>query len=254
MGAVVAAYSCLLSFQRAPAPVAGAPVAPPGLSPLALPTRLPRAELAGTIPAPAAAPSTAVQTRELRCTVAGLPEDLRARIGLGTFASTTGAGFAWTPLAGGTVAGDGAVTVVATVPAQWDLEITVAEQPEFARFAYLARSVVAASDLRRAAPIDVRLSVAVATVTFALTEPPLDRASLGPWRLTRTDDPRWLPMQLPSTGMFLSGDGSTTLVLGGGRYELRDPVDPRRAVAFRVPDDTRVPISSELTTARAAHR
>ncbi len=221
--------------------------------PLALPERLPaRRDLNEPVAAAGSRPLTA--TEDLTVIVAGIDEARRGQLGIATFASITGADFVWTPLTAGDVAADGTITVRCVTPARVDLEITLASAPEHARHAYFARRQLPAAMRRADSAPSVALAAAIEEVTFELPESPLGQACRGPWRLSRVDDPRWLPQQLASTGIYLSGEQPSTLTLGEGSYQLQDPLEPSRQQEFRVPGSARVVLSAELAAPRTVPR
>ncbi|MCA8965663.1 MAG: hypothetical protein H6838_12105 [Planctomycetes bacterium] len=240
-------------MQRGPLRAAALEAPEQRPAPLTLPERLPpRRDLNEPVAASGSRPLIA--TEDLTVVVTGIDENRRAQLGVATFASVTGADFAWTPLTAGSVGEDGAITLHCVTPARVDIEITLSSAAQHARHAYYARQQLTAAARRDGASPTVTLAATIEEVIFELPESPLGQACRGPWRLLRIDDPRWLPQQLASTGIYLSGETPSMLSLGAGRYQLQDPLDPTRLQEFAVPGSPRVVLSAELAAPRAALR
>lgn len=240
-------------MQRGPVLATEAPTPLLRAAPLALPERLPpRRDLNEPVAASTNLPL--VTEDALTVIVTGVPASLREQIGVATFASVTGADFVWTPLRDGTLTADGSVTVRSAVPSREDLDITLASAAEHARHAYFARAHPPIAARRGDGATAVRLEATLATVTFELNDSPVGQACRGPWRLVRLDDEKWLPQQLLSTGLYLTGESPTTLLLGSGTYQLQDPLLPARQQEFTVPGTNRVVLNAELAMPRAGRR
>lgn len=249
-GLLVAGYSALWSLQRAPLASEDVPPLPAPPTALPAPTRLaPRVDHVAAVPASARRPLVVAATLQVR--VAGVPSAFRERLGVATFGRFGGGNFQWTPLT--TATADGAdLLLEAAVPVGTEIQVTLAASREQARHDYLAKTSVAALDGQSTARTLLRADFR--EVAFELPESPAATISRGPWRLSRTDDPQWLPLQLASTGLFLQGDAATRLLLGAGAYRLEDPLEPERNLEFVVPDVDRVVLTATLAEPRAAHR
>ena len=249
-GLAVAGYSALWSLQRAPLGRADAPPMPGTPSALPAPTRLaPRPDHVAAVPASARRPLVVAATLQVR--EVGVPAAFRDRLGVATFGLAGGGNFQWTPLAAATSAGDD-LLVEAAVPVGTALQVTLAATREQARHDYLAKIAMPALDGHDAAA--TVLHADFREVAFELPESPAATISRGPWRLVRTDDPQWLPLQLASTGLYLDGDAATRLLLGAGSYRLEDPLEPERNLEFAVPAVDRVVLSAMLAEPRGAPR
>lgn len=179
-------------------------------------------------------------------TVEAVPAALRTRLGVATFATVTGGDFVWTRLDDGVLEPGGSITVRSLVPTDGDLDITIAPSAELARHSYLVRRHLAAAERRQDQRGAVTLSALPTEVAFVLPVSPPGETCRGPWRLVRLDDPNWIPQQLDSTGVFLNSERTTTLLLGPGRYQLQDPLEPARHQEFAVPADSTIMLSDEL--------
>ena len=178
--------------------------------------------------------------------VRGLPPALRNDpSGVATFDADSGADFVWTPIAGATQASDGSLLLHSTSHSAGLLSVTLASSRAFARHGYLVRTTA------RVPPSgggEMLLDVKVANVRFEV--PPGSRRA-GPLRLSRLDDPHWMPMQHGTTGLILTRDAPVTVLLGAGQYELRDPIAPERRQHLEVPGSEVVVITAELATGQA---
>ncbi len=239
---MIASTSLLLALRRGPGrtTTASDPV------PFAIPT--PPTRLAGD-PAFARSAAPATGTREipvatrLRIVMKGIAPSLRtADSGVACFDATSGAGFVWTPVSEAAER-DGSLELDVTVHGSNAQNVTVASKREFARHGYLA---LARWDPRSssAGSTEVVLDATAQNVSFALP-PSAQRA--GPLRILRLDDPQWLPMELASTGLYLTRGATTTMLLGSGVYELGCPIDPERRQRFEVPADGAVVLTPALS-------
>ncbi|MBL8750975.1 MAG: hypothetical protein JNK78_17580 [Planctomycetes bacterium] len=182
-------------------------------------------------------------TTRLTIRVKGIAPSLpAAHAGVACFDATSGAGFVWTPLSEAAER-DGSLVFDVTVHGSNEQNITVASTREFARHGYLA---LARWDPRRSSrgSTEVVLDATAQNVSFAL-EPSASRA--GPLRILRLDDPQWLPMELASTGLYLTRGAAATMLLGSGVYELCCPIDPERRQRFEVPASGTVVLTPDLS-------
>jgi hypothetical protein len=241
----IAAWAGLLALQRPAVTAAPLPPIAPIVAP-SLPARLPAAVEfeRGTLPATARRehPATTVQVR-----VPAVPTLQGAAPGIAVYDAATGADFVWMPIDLASAATDGSVTVTAATHVRGELMVAFAASAEWARHGYLARATVtvdAASDR------DVTIELPVVTEEVELTLPP-DAATTGPLRLSRCDDPQWLPTFHSATGITVAPDHPVRLLLGAGCYELIDPIDADRRQAFDVPTAVPVVLTAPLVPVRA---
>lgn len=240
-----AGWAALVALQR-PATVAQplpaiAPIVPP-----ALPSRLPAAAEFERNTLPAAARRTQ-PSATVRVHIPAVPAALRnGQSGVAVFDAATGADFVWTPIDAAAIDADGAVTVAIVTRVRGELTVAVAAAAEWARHGYLARTSVTI-DGPTGREIAVELPVAIGEVSLAL---PDGAPAPGPLRLSRCDDPFWLPTFLSATGLQVAPGEPVHLLLGAGCYELIDPIDAERRQGFDVPAAHPVVISAPLIPAR----
>ncbi len=178
---------------------------------------------------------------------AGLSE---AAAGIATYDARTGADFAWVPLTAATTMPDGSLTLQSTTRVRGELEVAFASAPEWARHSYLARVRVDARASANSGQIDVELPVVASVAALRLPDG-IQRA--GPLRLSRCDDPQWLPTVHSATGIEVLRGKPTYVWLGAGCYELLDPIDATRRQRFDIPSGGPIEITATLTAAPADH-
>ncbi len=213
----------------------------------ARPSRLPPAPEFAREAVPAVARRTHAAT-QLVVRLTGIVDALRANgFGVATYDAQTGADFAWTPIEAAVADADGTMTLSASTHVRGELMVSFAAAPAFARHGYLARVTVAADQAPAATVLHVDLPVVIGEVRFAL---PAGVERAGPLRLSRCDDPHWLPSSHAATGIDLRGDRPTAIVLGAGDYELVDPIDVTRRQRFAAPATEEIRLNPDLAGAR----
>jgi len=247
IGLAIAAWSALLALGRGPMRTAPPRVIQDLPRPPA-PERLP----AGFDSKREAAAADAVWEDSAPVDVAirvrNLPEALHgAETGLAVMAET-GADFDWIPLAETTAAPDGSLIATSKSRAGDKISVTLATSRDFARHGYLAHSIAQVRREPGGAIAEIPFDVDVTTVRLQL--PPTARRA-GPLQLRRVDDPRWLPMHCGRNGITLVGDTPQDLLLGAGRYELSDPLDPSRRQPFEAPSRDPIIVIDSLAVLRA---
>lgn len=245
VGIAVAGYSFLLSLRQ-PAVVT---TAQPDLELRLLVVPAPRLLKLEARPHAFATPAALVgairaDQRPARLLVRGLDRDIvnpgdatSSSAGVAVFAPTTGARLAWHPLADATVSPDG--LVIELTPPSAPFVVTVAPDEASAEHGYLAR-----------ATLDPRGNIRDFSMTAPVVRVRLVTANgrpAGPFQLVRVGARDWLAQGAAAGGLRLD-DGSVTLVLGAGDYEVVDPI--RSAVRQRFTAKTEgdgTPIEVTLT-------
>jgi hypothetical protein len=128
---------------------------------------------------------------------------------------------------------------------QGDYACTVASCPAAASRGYFARAVATIGRDGATITIDARATL----LTFA---PAKDVQHAGPFRLTRSNDPRWTAPGSAAAGISIRDGAASSIWLGHGAYELGDPLRPERRLQFSTTDVTSIAISDDLATPRAA--
>jgi len=242
----VAAWAGLIALRRSAPPDRDLPSIAPIVAP-ARPSRLPAAAEFERNALPAAARRTDTGTL-VEVHIPTLPASLRGiGAGLATYDARTGADFAWLPIADVPAAADGSVTLQASTRVRGDLHVSFATAPEWARHCYLARTTVVAGTAAAEGRITLQLPLVIDTVRLVLPE---GAGRAGPLRLSRCDDPQWLPTVYATTGIEVLPGRPTDVLLGAGAYELIDPIDATRRQRFEVPSTGAVVLTPTLTAVR----
>ena len=167
--------------------------------------------------------------------------------GIAVFHAVNGSRFRWLPLRDAERDASGGLVVRAAAIPGSRMAVTLATERRHARHGYLERREIEITGDAAAARVEVSLSGRVHAVRFDL---PVGAEHAGPLRLTRADDPQWLPMLHGTSGLTLAIGTERTLHLGAGTYELRDPLDVERRQRFDVTGDAVIVLLAELTRAR----
>lgn len=241
VGLALGGYCALLAWRRPSPPPASGPYAATAVAPLALPTRLPtnpdfgRVALAANDRRPGISVPVTVR-------VHGVPAGWNtASAGVALFPSDGSRGLVWLPLA--TAAQQaGSLVLQYELARGGEVVATLAAARAYALHSYLARCITQVED---ATTIDID-----ATAQHTGFKLSAGGKHLGPFRITRTDDPHWLPMDVATTGLTLASDAPIWLWLGRGSYELCDPLQPDRRQPFAVPASAVIELSADLAAAR----
>lgn len=150
--------------------------------------------------------------------------------GVAVYQAERGSDCHWTPLAEGTITDNGDRIFKLPAFARDDVYVTFAPMRAAARHGYFTRS--RAQVPAEGGAKEVLLDASAWTVTFRLP-PGIDR--VGPIRLSRPDDPQWLPMAQVSTDFTLTDTEPLRVLLGSGNYEVSSPLQPSHQQAFAVP-------------------
>ncbi len=171
--------------------------------------------------------AAAVPTIELRVRVRGAPTTL-PDAGIAVYQADHGSDCHWAALTEGSRSDSGDQLFTVPTHARGDIQVAFAPMRSAARHGYIARVRVPMEG--RVA--EVLLDATTTTVTLHLP-PGIERA--GPIRLSRSDDPQWLPMAQTSSDFTLTDSAPLTVMLGVGNYEVSSPLQPSHRQPFAVP-------------------
>jgi hypothetical protein len=177
-----------------------------------------------------------------------VPIDLpRETAGVATFQTATGTEFVWLPLSQASLEADGSLMLTSTALTRGELTVALASHRSAARHGYLMRRQIELPALGTTVP-EVELAVDASKVVFQLPKTAIAATTL---RVQRATDPQWLPMQPGNGGLIVPVGGRLELLLGAGRYEAIDPLQPERRLQFEVPSPKPIDVSAVQPRQRA---